>query len=292
MSVGKQKTTQCPCDLCGADLPLEIACARLYTSGQPVHVCSKCGLVYVRARRSAEEIARSWSEEIYGAGYTARIPAVKARFTYIADFTDISLSLKSKKVCDIGAGEGLFPKILRDEYGADVVGIEPSAHNCKLLAELKVPAFQGTIEEYAASGRPVSEMADVVTVLWTLECCRSARDMLAAAWDILKDAGHVVIGTGSRVLVPFKKPLQQYFPTDALDTHPVRFSANTLRGMLAVCGFEMTHVNRYLDTDYLCMIAQKRAKGTTIPWTGDDPVKVLDFFERWHKESVWYRDAA
>jgi 2-polyprenyl-3-methyl-5-hydroxy-6-metoxy-1,4-benzoquinol methylase len=290
MSAGKR--TECRCDLCGSDEALEIGCARLYTRGQPVHVCARCGFVYVRSRRSAEEIARSWSEEIYGAGYTARIPAVKARFTYVADFTDMHLELKGKKVCDIGAGEGLFPKILRDEYGADVFGIEPSPHNCRLLADLKIPSFQGTIEEYSTRAKQGQDKTDVVTILWTLECCRSARDMLQAAWDILDDAGHVVIGTGSRILVPFKKSLQSYFPTHALDTHPVRFSASTLRGMLAVCGFEAVHVNRYLDTDYLCVIGQKRPRGAKIDWTGDDPVRVLEFFDRWHKESLWYREAA
>lgn len=287
----ERKQTACACDLCGATEAFEIACATFYTAGQPVHVCAKCGLVYVRDRRTAAEIAGSWSNELYGSGYTARIPAVKARFAYVADFTDLHLTLKGKKVCDIGAGEGLFLKVLRDEYGAAVFGIEPSAHNCRLLGDMNIPRFHGTIEEFSAAARE-GHTADVVTILWTLECCRSPRDMLNAAWDILDDGGHVVIGTGSRLLVPFKKPLHSYFPTHALDTHPVRFSANTLRGMLAVCGLEAIHVNRYLDTDYLCALARKRPRGTRIEWAGDDPVRVLEFFDRWHKESLWYRDAA
>ncbi len=288
----KSKQTECACDLCGATEALEISCAKLYTNGQPFHVCARCGFVHVKSRRSAEEIARSWSTELFGAGYTARIPAVKARMTYIADFTDVNLGLKGKRVCDIGAGEGVFLKILRDDYGADVFGIEPSAANCKTLAEMKFPNFHGTIEEYAASKASKKRRADVVTILWTLECCRSPRDMLTAAWNILDEGGHLVIGTGSRLLVPFKKPLQLFLSKNPADTHPVHFSANTLRGMLAVSGFEMAHVNRYLDTDYLCMIGKKREKGAEIPWQGDDPVRVLDFFDRWHKESVWYRDVA
>lgn len=283
--------TVCACDLCGCDDAIEIACARQHTEGQPIHVCSKCGLVYVRERRSADEIARSWSDDLYGTEYTARIPAVKARLTYVADFTDMHLNLRGKKVCDIGAGEGPFLKMLRDEYGAEVFGIEPSRRNCRLLEDLQVPNFCGTIEDYASSARPGGQ-ADVATMLWTLECCRSPRDMLHAAWEILPEDGHVVIGTGSRLLVPFKKTLSEYLTRFALDTHPVRFSASTLRGILAVCGFESVHINRYFDTDYLCVIGRKRPRGTTLAWTGDDPARVVEFFERWHRDSEWYRDVA
>src|SRR5262245_60439717 len=114
--MARGKVTECSCDLCGWSEGLEIPCARLYTAGQPVHVCSKCGFVYVKTRRTAEEIADSWSSELYGSAYTARIPAVKARMTYVADFADLHLNLKGKKAFDIGAGEGVFLGMLRDDY--------------------------------------------------------------------------------------------------------------------------------------------------------------------------------
>ena len=61
MSAGKQKTSECPCDLCGGDVPLEIACARLYTRGQPVHVCGQCGLVLFKSgwRSAVRKLPRS-----------------------------------------------------------------------------------------------------------------------------------------------------------------------------------------------------------------------------------------
>jgi 2-polyprenyl-3-methyl-5-hydroxy-6-metoxy-1,4-benzoquinol methylase len=284
--------SECPCDLCGCDEPIEIPSARFHTAGQSVQVCSRCGFVYVRNRRSAAAIARAWSDDLYGTEYTARIPAVKARLTYVADFTDMQLNLKGKKVCDIGAGEGVFLKILRDEYAAEVFGIEPSRHNCRLLGEMNIRSFQGTIEDYALATWLTERRADVVTLLWTLECCRSPRDMLNAAWNVLNEDGHMVVGTGSRILVPFKKTMTDFLSTSPLDTHPVHFSANTLSAMLAVCGFETVHVNRYFDTDYLCVIGRKRPRSACIKWTGDDPARVLEFFERWHQDSLWHRNAA
>ena len=71
--------TEFPCDICGSSDAVEIPHVRDYTGGQPIHICTKCGFVYVQQRRSAEAIAEVWSEEIFGAGYTAAIPAVRAR---------------------------------------------------------------------------------------------------------------------------------------------------------------------------------------------------------------------
>ena len=89
--------------------------AREFTGDQPIHICTSCGFVYVKRRRSAEAIAASWSEEIFGDGYTARIPAVIARLTYVAELLDQTLGLAGKRVCEIGAGEGEFLRILAEK---------------------------------------------------------------------------------------------------------------------------------------------------------------------------------
>ncbi len=87
-------------------------------------------------------------------------------------------------------------------------------------------------------------------------------------------------------MVPFKKSLHDYFSTTRpVDSHCFRFSANTMRGLLAVSGFEIVHVNRYMDTDYLVMIGRKTDKSAEIPWEKDDWRQVVDFFDRWDKET-------
>lgn len=273
------------CDLCGSADAAEIEVAGAYTNGQPVHVCRGCGFVYVRRRRSAERIARVWSEEIYQHGYTARIPAVKARQVYVAETIDTTIGLDGKRLCDIGGGEGQFLEILRGpDCGAEVFAVEPSADNCRMLADMRIPHFEGSIERYLASGAARGRF-DIVTIIWTLENCQSCRGMLEAGHDLLAIGGHVCVATGSRLLVPFKKPLHDYFSTNAADTHCFRFSANTLQGLLAVSGFETVHVNRFLDTDYLVLLGRKVERGRKIPWRGDDWRAVVDFFNRWHRET-------
>ncbi len=281
-----------PCALCGGETFAPIACVAPYTNGQILHVCEGCGLVQVPRRRSAATIAAIWSDEVFADAYTdrtytARIPHVLARQTFVAATINDTLGLKGKRVCEIGAGEGQFLEILRGaEYGADVFGIEPSARNCESLAELGIENFCGTIEDWRASDQAKRKRFDIVAILWTLENTSDPRTMLEGAHEMLAENGHVVVATGSRILVPFKKPLSYYLGRgEPVDQHPFHFSANTLEGLLAETGFRKIFVNRYIDNDILCVIARKSGPAGSIPWRGDDWRAVVDFFERWHRET-------
>jgi len=44
-----------------------------------------------------------------------------------------------------------------------------------------------------------------------------------------------------------------------------------------------------MDTDYLIIIAQKKDRSINLKWQKDDFLKVYNFFERWHSESIYYR---
>jgi len=290
-----------PCDLCGGTDMAEVSSSKHYSGGWPVHVCRGCGFVQVAERRPPEAIQKAWAEELYRADdaarlsnttYTARLPAVHARQVFAADFLAEAVALPGKRVVDIGAGEGDFLAMLgRPPYSAAGYAVEPSAANCKLLATAGIDAYHGTMEAYAADPANAKRRFDVATLLWTLENCQSASGVLKAAAAILEDGGHVLVATGSRILVPFKKPLQYYFGAN-MDVHPFHFSVNCLKGLLAVAGFEATHVNRYIDSDYLAVIGRKAAPGTNIPWRGDDADAVLAFFARWHRETQdHYKDA-
>jgi SAM-dependent methyltransferase len=149
-----------------------------------------------------------------------------------------------------------------------------------------IDAFEGTIEDFLSDEEASKRQFDIVTIMWTLENCSSCRTMIDAAYNILRPGGHLLVATGSRILVPFKKPLQYYIGNDKWgDTHPFRFSANSLRGLLAGSGFATTEINRFFDTDYLVVAAQKTDGAAEIPWKKDNYQEVIDFFDRWHAET-------
>lgn len=278
-----------PCDICLSTDAVELPYAPKYTRGQEIHICKSCGFIYVKMRRPYDKIAQVWSSELFGKAYTSRTPLMLARHTYIAEFINQQIALKNKKIYDIGAGEGQFLDIARKHYGAKVFGIEPSAFNCKLMLKAGIQNFCGTLEDYICSPRRKNAHADLVTMMWTLENATSCRDLLLGARKILKKNGHIVIATGSRILVPFSKPLALYLSQNPADTHPSRFSVNTLTSLLKVTGFRTVCVNPYLnDSLMLCVIAKKATIPEKIRIKGDDFRKVGDFFRRWHKESLFY----
>jgi SAM-dependent methyltransferase len=277
-----------PCDICGATNPVEVPHSRDYTDGQPVHICRNCGFVYVVQRRSAERIADVWSTDIFGGTYTAAIPAVAARLTYVAEFLATTVGLSGKRVAEIGAGEGRFLGMIKERYGARVFGVEPSAANGRLLANAGIPYYTGTIEAYVESKDAEVGTFDLVVVLWTLENCQDCKALLRGAHRLLKPGGAVVVATGSRILVPFKKPLHAYLSRIPADANSFRFSANTLKAVLAVSGFQPLHINRFIDHDVLCVIGQRRDDGSAAAWTGDSYLDVHGFFERWHVDTAMY----
>ena len=281
-------------DFKGLGEMVEIPCSRKYSNGQSVHVCKETGLVRAKELRSAQEIANSWSVDVYSDNfdtdtYTARVPAVKARQTYVADFADVNIGLKNKMLCDIGAGEGQFLEIITGEdYQAKAFGIEPSEKNCNNLSESGFNNFNGTIEEYAENGQYEGSKFDVITIMWTLVNSYSCLDMVNIAYEMLKPDGYLVVAEGSRLLVPFKKPLHMYFSHLPVDLHPYHFSTNSLRNLLKVNNFNIKAINRYIDSDILCIIGQKKEGKVKENYEVDDYKDVLNFFDRWDKETELY----
>lgn len=236
-----------------------------------------CGFVYVRERRSSAEIAKAW-DDIWGGGYSSEWPAVQARLFYVAEYLHQLIDLEGKSICDIGAGEGTFMDMCRERL-AFPFGIEPDRNNCRMLAAKGHSYFTGTVEDYTPT-----HQFDLVTLNWTLENTGDCIGVLRKAREFLKPDGHICVATGSRILVPFKKPLHTYFSSNPPDLHCFRFSAVTLEAILAKAGFGFQKKNDYDVNDWLVMTAKPANSIFDQNCWPDNPAEVLAFFERWERE--------
>lgn len=265
------------CDLCGEPCGYLIPESVQFGSGG-VYTCLSCGFVHVKERRTSEEIAKSW-DTIFGEGYTSRWPAVEARLQYVATLYDQKRGWKGKHVLEIGAGEGRFLDIVRGMGAAHCAAIEPYDKNAEKIAASGHTVWCGTAEQ-----APVGHSYfDVVVILWTLENCQDCLKMLEIARRFLVHGGSLIVATGSRILVPFKKPLSTYFSTNAPDTHSFRFSAKSLSRALQKAGFNHIEFNDYQQCDWLVAEAQVRKHVEQTYESTDDPQDVLGFFDAWAK---------
>lgn len=259
--------TEHSCDLCNSSdsVPLD----------KDISVCKNCGFLYVRERRSARKVADSW-DDIFGDGYSSSWPAVKSRLYYVAEWYDQNFGWKGKSVLDIGAGEGTFMEMVRSR-GAYTVGLEPGAENCAAITEKDMYVHKGIVEDF-----PLLGQFDIVTINWTLENCTDCIGMLKFAKRHIHDQGHVLVATGSRILVPYKKPLSMYLSDNPPDTHCFRFSSNTLEACMKKAGLVPSGENSDIDCDWLVRVG--RPGEAEIVFPVDNHWEVTAYFENWAEQ--------
>jgi len=255
------------CGICNSEEFSQIP-VKEFTGGQPLHVCMLCGLVQVLERRSSEELYEAWQgAEPSDLVFKASAPAVAARHAFVGEFLVINDMLLPQDCCiDVGSGDGSF------------------GDHCWTAYDKTVGSWDGRAEDLEEG-----EDFDIATVLWTLENCADINTFLQGCKRAIKPDGKIVVATGSRILVPFKKPLHMYLDKSPMDMHPWRFSFNTLRRALIENGLRVVTYNRYIDSDYLVVVAE--------PWKGvpkhsalprDIPLDVINFFSRWERETRVY----
>ena len=279
-------------DFYGKNTHYVVPNSKKYTSGEEVNIAKYSGLVSVVKRRNSLKIAEDWSKNIFGnkfseTKYTSKIPAVIARHTYVLETMLSNLRLTSKNICDFGAGEGEFINLLKKRIKCNVFGIEPSKKNCSLLNKNKINNFNGTIEEFYNSKKRTK--FDIGTIMWTLCNTSNCFEVMSNISNLIKKNGYLVVAESSRILVPFKKPLQMYFGKNKQDLHPFHFSKNSLTNLLILNKFKPIYINRYIDTDYLLIIAKKIDKIENKNLKIDKASNIKKFFKRWHNESVHYK---
>ena len=266
-----------------------------------VHMSKKTGTIYHSPNIDAQESLTKWTKKIYSKKidsekrhYTSNNPIMKSRHYYSALFLNNVLKKGKIKFCDYGTGEGNFGcELLKINKYIQFNFTEHSPKLYKSTYDLINKKTKNTFYGYNGSieSSPLNKNFkhfDAASLLWTLCNCVKPIEILEVIHKSLKENGLLLISESSRILVPFKKPIYNFFVQkhETQNTHPWYFSYNSLSNLLEISGFRIIKNNRYYDENDLVIIAQKKNIKTHTPKIKiDDPKKVVKFLKEWRKIS-------
>ncbi len=277
---------------CGAD-PLPFISE--WTRGDVLCVDKRTGVLRSEKKHSSLEIASYWTDVIFKStdpeDYSAVNPFAHSRLLYvllsIVEFQKRN-NIEIKTLCDFATGQGVFLKYAREYMsGVLVKGTEVSSSLVSRLLEDGFDVINRTLGQHEEE--PEFEV-DLGTVSWTLCNCIDVVDVLLDVRNHIRDAGYLCVSDSSRILVPYRKSLKDYLPRHhPLDIHPHFFSLNSLTALLGATGFKVEWVNRYFDSDILCVIAKKvKLPSEDAKFLTDASSRTIEFMERWHEQSMYF----
>jgi len=270
-------------------------------SKSKVYMSKKTGTIYHSPNIDAEKSLSTWTEKLYSKKidskkrqYTSNNPIMKSRHYYSALFFNNVLKKGKVKFCDYGTGEGNFgSELLKINKHIQFNFTEHSPKLYKSTTNLIKKKSKNTFYGHNGSieSSPLNKNFknfDAASLLWTLCNCVKPLEILEVIHKSLKENGLLLISESSRILVPFKKPIYNFFVQkhETQNTHPWYFSYNSLSNLLEISGFRIIKNNRYYDENDLVIIAQKKNIKTHTPKIKiDDPKKVVKFLKEWKKFS-------
>ena len=271
-----------------------------------VYISKKTGCVFHSPSYNSQESLQIWSKRIYSKKidtkkikYTSNNPIMKSRHYYSALFLNKYLGKKEIQLCDYGTGEGNFALELNRINNK--INFNFTEHNPKLYRKTKIKisnlnkkkflSFNGSIEDTSKVKK--FKNFDACSLLWTLCNCVKPIDVLNTIHSSMKKNGLLLISESSRILVPYKKPIYNFFVSKhkTNNTHPWFFSYNSLSNLLEICGFSIIAANRFYDENDLVVVARKKDKKTHRPKIKIDKInQVKKFLKDWERNSFYLKN--
>ncbi len=263
---------------------------------------SKTGLVCHKPNINTKQSLKVWSKKIFSKKidtkrrkYSSLNPIMMSRHYYSALFFKNYLK-KNSLFCDFGTGEGNFlVEMFKLRNDIKLYFVEDSKYNFeftkkrfKKLFNKKINGFNGSIEEFSINKNTTTKF-DNASLIWTLCNCVNPIAVLNNIHKSLKKNGLLLVSESSRIMVPFKKPIHNFFNSkiNTNNTHPWFFSYNSLSNLLEICGFRIVYFNRYYDENDLIVIAKKVDTKYHRPKIKFDNFnKVIKFLKDWKLNST------
>jgi SAM-dependent methyltransferase len=228
-------------------------------------ICTNCGLVYLSPRMTAEWYGRYYDAEYrrQTAAYRGRLPVhddMQARFDkqlrrgrWLAGYLRTHGVSSLRSILDIGGSTGGLLCALRDEFGAEVLGVEPSPTEAAFAEAHGVPTQVGLFETTPGLGKRF----DLVICSQTFNHLLDPRGVSEKVRDCLDPGGCFFVECQDFFHVC--RIRDAVYEATQID-HAYMFVPETLQSLLEVAGFEIVPksfvCDRLLPADALS--AQRR----------------------------------
>jgi len=264
-----------------------------------VSVSKKTGLVFHNSYKNSKLVLEEYSNKVFSNRmdikknlYNDSVPGMQARHFYVLAFINSFLNYKNKKIIDFACGQGGLLFIDRKYFKIkNLIGVEFSKKNILFIKDkfkknrLNFPKlYNSNIENFT-----LKKKADIGILTWTLCNCSEPIEIVKSISNNIVKNGHVFVAQSSRILVPFKRPIFNYF-NSKLDTghlHPWHFSYNSLNNIFKYCGFTLEGSNNFVNENDMILVF-KNSKNYNQKFVVDNCNKVVKFFKRWNDESKKY----
>jgi hypothetical protein len=272
---------------------------KFITADSNVYIDKKTGIIRSNLKHDTKSIAKYW-DKIFKKNkhtYNPSLPFSKSRLYYVLltalDFIKNKKIKKNKiKICDYATGQGYFLEMAaRFLKMKQISATENSFELCKFLK--KKYEVHNTCLGTEISKKKIQNIfkkkPNFGFLSWTLCNCIDPIEVLKDIHTSLDKESYLCVAESSRILVPFKKKINEYFNKKIIqDAHPFHFSKNSLSNLLLISGFKPIFYNHYKDSDILLIIAKKTNTIKKNGYICDTPNQVLNFMRSWNKYSYMF----
>jgi len=206
--------------------------------------CSACGHGFLNPQPQWDELGA-----YYNAGYqpyesshrvaedaesTARKAKAEGSYRHVAVRPGL-------RILDVGAGGGSFLAVTK-ALGAEVRGVEPSPVGARVIRDQGLDVFEGTLEEYAATGPP--DRYDLITFSHVVEHLPDPTATLTLAATLLAPGGMIWAAVPNGACRSARVLKWRWHSTD-LPLHLHHFSPQSMRVTAENAGLALRSLRTY-----------------------------------------------
>lgn len=205
--------------------------------------CQTCGLIWLRNFTLGANHYNHLDVDLSREKLNARIKNCQDRINLFKKYVDLN------NLCDIGTGEGIFLKVLKDNGYKNICGIEPSEIGQDYAEKNNLKVIRGFINNFFSKTKRENRIK-IITLFHVIEHLTNPKESLNLIHQNMERGDHLIIETPNIEARSFKN--LNYRHHLIYPEHLYYFNKKNLKKLLLDIGFsEVASGGRDFIQDYL-----------------------------------------